>query len=123
MRTGEKIRFAKTLRREMTAAERLLWYRLRDRRLLGCKFRRQYPVGPYVADFACLERALIVELDGSQHLDASSDAAREAFLHRKGFQLLRFWNNEVLVRTDAVCDAIAQRLCVARFSLPPSGVR
>ncbi len=123
MRTGEKIRFAKTSRREMTAAEHLLWYRLRDRRLLGCKFRRQYPVGPYVADFACLERALIVELDGSQHLDASSDAAREAFLHRKGFQLLRFWNNEVLVRTDAVCDAIAQRLCVARFSLPPSGVR
>ncbi|MGS0540208.1 endonuclease domain-containing protein [Xanthomonas oryzae pv. oryzicola] len=123
MRTGEKIRFAKTLRREMTAAERLLWCRLRDRRLLGFKFRRQCPVGPYVADFACLERALIVELDGSQHLDASSDAARETFLHRKGLQLLRFWNNEVLVRTDAVCDAIAQRLCVARFSLPPSGVR
>ncbi|KKY12858.1 hypothetical protein ST27_22510 [Xanthomonas phaseoli pv. phaseoli] len=70
-----------------------------------------------------MERALIVELDGSQHLDASCDAAREAFLHRKGFQLLRFWNNEVLVRTDAVCDAIARRLCVARFSLPPSGVR
>ncbi|WOB25421.1 MULTISPECIES: DUF559 domain-containing protein [Xanthomonas] len=123
MRAGEKIRFAKTLRRQMTAAERLLWYRLRDRRLLGFKFRRQCPVGPYIADFACLDWALIVELDGSQHLNACSDAIRDAFLQREGFQLLRFWNNAVLARTDAVCDAIAQRLCVARSSLPPSGVR
>lgn len=107
----------------MTAAERLLWYHLRDRRLLGCKFRRQCPIGPYIADFACLDCALIIELEGSQHLDASSDAVREAFLHREGFQLLRFWNNEVLVRTNDVCEAIAQRLCVARSSLPPSGIR
>ncbi|MBB5866272.1 DUF559 domain-containing protein [Xanthomonas sp. 3058] len=123
MRAGEKIRCAKALRREMTAAERLLWYHLRDRRLLGCKFRRQCPIGPYIADFACLDCALIIELEGSQHLDASSDAVREAFLHREGFQLLRFWNNEVLVRTNDVCEAIAQRLCVARSSLPPSGIR
>ncbi|KQR13293.1 MULTISPECIES: endonuclease domain-containing protein [Xanthomonas] len=123
MRAGEKIRFAKILRREMTNAERALWYRLRDRRLLGFKFRRQCPVGPYIADFACLDCALIIELDGSQHLNACSDAVRDAFLQREGFQLLRFWNNAVLARTDDVCNAIAQGLCVARSSFPPSGIR
>ncbi|MCS3745640.1 DUF559 domain-containing protein [Xanthomonas sp. 3793] len=123
MRHAAKTGFAKHLRREMTAAEHALWYRLRDRRLLGFKFRRQFPIGPYIVDFVCLAQALIVEIDGSQHLLPRADAARDVFLHRRGFQLLRFWNNEVLVRTDAVCDAIAQRLGVARFSLPPSGVR
>ncbi|PPT94879.1 endonuclease domain-containing protein [Xanthomonas arboricola] len=123
MRARAKIQFARTLRREMTAAERLLWYRLRDRRLLGFKFRRQCPVGPYIADFACLECALIVELDGSQHLNACSDAPRSTFLQREGFQLLRFWNNEVLMRTNDVCHVIAQALCVARSSSPLSDVR
>ncbi|KAB7762375.1 endonuclease domain-containing protein [Xanthomonas maliensis] len=121
MRRSAKLQFARMLRREMTAAERVLWQRLRDRRLLGFKFRRQCPIGPYIADFACLSSALVVELDGSQHLDTQSDSAREAFLRAQGFALLRFWNNAVLARTDEVCDVIARSLSVASSSFPPSG--
>jgi len=120
MRHGCKTGQAKALRRRMTDAERLLWFRLRDRRLLGCKFRRQWPIGPYVVDFACVEHALAIEIDGSQHLDSASDKARDACLRGKGYSVLRFWNNEVLAGLDAVCETIAQRLAAdRRFLLPP----
>jgi very-short-patch-repair endonuclease len=105
MRDGSKQEFARRLRRTMTDAERRLWYHLRDRRLVGRKFRRQVPIGPYVADFACLEAMLVVEVDGGQHADGA-DAARDAFLRCHGFAVLRFWNNDVLTRTQAVLATI-----------------
>jgi len=109
MREGCKTGFARQLRRNMTDAERRLWYQLRDRRLLGWKFRRQAPIGPYIADFACVEAGLVVEVDGGQH-DPAMDAGRTRFLEARGFTTLRFWNNDVLTRTDAVLEAICAAL-------------
>ncbi|WP_416236138.1 endonuclease domain-containing protein [Pseudomonas citronellolis] len=98
--------FARELRRRQTDAERLLWSRLRDRRLLGWKFRRQVPLGPYVVDFYCHERQLVVELDGGQHLGNAADVDRDAWLRGQGLRVLRFWNHDVLVRTEGVLEAI-----------------
>jgi len=99
---------AKTLRHNQTDAERKLWTRLRAAQL-GVKFRRQHPVASYYADFCCVEHALIVELDGGQH-DEPSDAKRTADLEQAGFRVLRFWNDEVLVRTDDVLEEIVRVL-------------
>ena len=109
MRAGQKIGFARRLRGAMTDAEREIWHHLRNRALMGCKFRRQHPVGPYIVDFACLERRLVVELDGGQHQEAS-DAARTRLLSGHGFRVLRFWNNDVFERQDAVLAAIFDAL-------------
>lgn len=98
--------FARGLRRRQTDAERLLWSRLRDRRLLGWKFRRQVPLGPYVVDFYCHERQLVVELDGGKHLGSAADVERDAWLRGQGLRVLRFWNHDVLVRTEGVLEAI-----------------
>ncbi|MCD9027027.1 DUF559 domain-containing protein [Luteimonas sp. BDR2-5] len=105
MRDRAKLQFARSLRREMTDAERLLWYHLRNRQLMGVKFRRQHPVGPFVVDFLSLEARLVVEVDGSQH-SAGVDAGRTRFLERRGFRMLRLWNHDVLVRTEQVLEAI-----------------
>ncbi|MDG4884336.1 endonuclease domain-containing protein [Mesorhizobium sp. WSM4884] len=104
--TKAKRSFARTLRREMTESEHKLWQELRDRRLDGIKFRRQTPIGKYVADFVCLEARLIVEIDGSQHADSASDEIRGAELKARGFRVLRFWNDDVLKDLDGVCDTI-----------------
>ncbi|HET7370526.1 MAG TPA: endonuclease domain-containing protein [Gammaproteobacteria bacterium] len=96
---------ARDLRQQSTDAERRLWYHLRAGRLNGYKFRRQHPVPPYVADFYCDAAKLVVELDGSQHDDAS-DAVRTRHIERQGLKVLRFWDNEVLAQTDIVLDAI-----------------
>lgn len=88
-----------------TDAERKLWQYLRAGRFDGLKFRRQHPVPPYIADFCCIERKLVIELDGSQH-SPSIDAARTAYLHSQGFHVLRFWDNDVLLKTDSVLEAI-----------------
>ncbi len=97
---------ARSLRRDMTDVEHRLWHRLRDRRLGGHKFVRQMPVGPFFADFASRDARLIVELDGSQHADSSSDERRDRFLLEQGFRVLRFWNQEVSGNLDAVCETI-----------------
>ena len=86
--------------------ERKLWYKLWDRRLAGHKFVRQCPVGPYFADFACREAKLVVELDGSQHVDSVRDEKRDRFLVSEGYRVLRFWNMEVIETMDAVCETI-----------------
>lgn len=112
MRKGNKTGTAKALRLRLTDAERRLWYHLRDRRLLGGKFRRQHPIGPYVVDFVCLEQKLIIELDGSQHASDPDDPVREAFLRRSGYRVLRFWNNEALKHTAAVCESILREMSV-----------
>jgi len=102
---------ARSLRTTPTDAEALLWYHLRDRRLADQKFRRQRAVGPYFADFACLEAKLIIELDGGQHVDAATyDGNRTRFMEAQGFRVLRFWNNEVLMQTDSVLEQILQAL-------------
>jgi len=102
---------ARSLREAPTDAESLLWYHLRDRRLANYKFRRQRSIGPYFADFACLEAKLVVELDGGQHVVAASyDENRTRFIEAQGYRVLRFWNNEVLTQTDAVRERILQAL-------------
>ena len=102
---------ARSLRKDATDAESLLWFHLRDRRLGNHKFRRQRPIGPYFADFACLEAKLIVELDGGQHVEAVDyDETRTGFMVAQGFRVLRFWNNEVLAQTSAVLERILQVL-------------
>ena len=102
---------AKILRQNMTEAERRLWHHLRDRRLQGYKFRRQQPIGRYIADFVCLCPKLIVEADGSQHMEQTEyDAERSAYLLQQGFTVLRFWNNEILQQTDAVLALVLAKL-------------
>jgi len=101
-----KRQFARRLRRDMTEAEDRLWRELRSRRLDRIKFRRQVPIGPYIADFACLDARLIIEIDGSQHAESRHDAVRDTELKRRGFRVLRFWNDDVLKDINGVCDTI-----------------
>ena len=121
MREGQKRDRARQLRHDMTLAERRLWNILRLRRLDGFRFRRQLPIGPFIVDFACLGARLVIEIDGGQHMDAAGDHARDAFLQRQGFQVLRFWNNEVMADLEGVHALIVQRLAETRPppSLPP----
>ena len=98
--------FTKSLRQNMTDAEQLLWRHLRAHRMDGQKFRRQQPLGPYIVDFVHFGLRLIVEADGGQHVDSEHDATRDAWLRSQGFTLLRFWNNDILQRTDVVLGAI-----------------
>lgn len=93
-----------------TDAEARLWSLLRSRGLAGHKFVRQLPIGPYFADFACRELALIVEVDGGQHADSQRDETRTRFLNAEGYSVLRFWNNEVLENPEGVYTAIALTL-------------
>ena len=96
---------ARSLRRAMTDAEHKLWRLLRASRFAGIKFRRQHPIPPYIADFCCITAALVIELDGSQH-DEASDRTRTGFLERQGYRVLRFWDHDVLLHTEAVADVI-----------------
>jgi len=102
--------FAKLLRRQMTDAEHRLWKHLRAHRLYGEKFRRQQPIGPYIVDFVHFGARLIVEADGGQHAGSPADKAREAWLIAQDFSVLRFWNDEILLHTDAVLESIWQAL-------------
>ncbi|MBI3898163.1 MAG: endonuclease domain-containing protein [Gammaproteobacteria bacterium] len=98
---------AKKLRCDQTDAEQRLWYHLRAHRFLGLKFKRQKPIGGYIVDFVCHEHQLIIEVDGGQHQEnAESDRRRDASLHLQGYRVLRFWNHDVLQRTEAVLEAI-----------------
>jgi len=101
---------ARKLRREATDAERRLWSAVRDRRLNGYRFRRQYPIGPFIVDFACTKERLIVEADGGQHSDSKTDDARTAWLESRGWRVVRFWNNEILQNPEGVIDAILREL-------------
>lgn len=103
---------ARNLRKHQTDAEKLLWSRLRNRQMEGCKFRRQQVSGPYIADFLCLEPKLIVELDGGQHLEQKEqDEQRTSYLQYLGYQVLRFWNNDVLQNLDGVLESIRNAIC------------
>jgi very-short-patch-repair endonuclease len=100
---------ARKLRRSSTDAEQRLWYYLRDRRFEGAKFVRQFPIGAYVADFACRAAHLVVELDGGQH-SVASDSERTLVIERFGYRVIRFWNNDVLQNTEGVLQTIRNEL-------------
>jgi very-short-patch-repair endonuclease len=108
---------ARTLRRQATDAEALLWRHLRARRLDGLKFRRQHAIGPFIADLVCDECKLIVEADGGQHQEqAAADERRTAWLEARGYQVLRFWNNDILMNPAGVLEEI-HRVALGRIAL------
>ena len=122
--TNEKIisnKLQRKLRNAPTDAEHRLWQHLRNRQLEGCKFRRQHPFADYILDFACLERKLVIELDGGQHADdVVYDAKRTALLEKSGFCVLRFWNNEVFENIEGVAEVILQVLKQRATPSPPN---
>ena len=102
---------ARRMRHEPTDAERKFWRTVRSRAFGGYKFKRQYSVGTYIVDFVCLERSLIIELDGGQHADRRAyDAKRTAYLENLGFQVLRYWNTDVLKHPNTVFEDLARAL-------------
>lgn len=111
--TKELISFAKNLRKRSTDAERFLWSRLRSKRFDGLKFRRQHPIGKYITDFVCLEKKLIIELDGGQHSlpdNILKDRQRDTWFEEEGYVVVHFWDNEVLMNTNGVLEAIREKL-------------
>jgi very-short-patch-repair endonuclease len=99
---AEMLRRARAMRREPTDAERVMWRMLRARGFDGLKFRRQVPLGVYIADFACFDPRVIIECDGGQHADCRYDEARDAWFRAQGFRVMRFWNNHVLYEPEGV---------------------
>ncbi len=98
---------ARELRKNMTDAERRLWHHLRHRQIGHNRFRRQAPIGPYIVDFVCFERRLVIELDGGQHAaHVEEDLRRTNWLNSEGFRVIRFWNHQLFEEKDAVLDAI-----------------
>jgi very-short-patch-repair endonuclease len=122
--------FAKKLRTDATDAERALWRLLRSRRLAHFKFRRQVPIGPWIVDFVCFKQRLIVEADGSQHAGSEHDQMRDRDLSERGFRVLRFWNNDILLQSQSVVEVIAgtaapspSPVCAPDGAHPPSPTR
>ena len=110
---------SRALRKRMTDAERLLWRHLRNRELGGWKFRRQYPVTPHIVDFICVDKNIVIEVDGGQHAEnEDSDLQRSAFLNKMGYRVFRFWNNQVLQETEAVLEAIFAILADGKQNSP-----
>ncbi len=99
------------LRKQTTPAEKKLWAYLRLMREDGVRFRRQHAIGPYIADFCCVKKKLIIEVDGSQHLEqVAYDEARTQYLESLGYKVIRFWNHEVMKDMDGVIRAILNAL-------------
>jgi very-short-patch-repair endonuclease len=99
------------LRESQTDAERRLWYRLRNRNFENHKFRRQHILRGYIVDFVCLEKKLVIELDGGQHAERTEyDSARTLKLEADGFQVMRFWNNEIFNNLDGILETIYKAL-------------
>jgi len=119
--TGKRIRnFAKAMRRAPTDAEAAMWHLLRDRRLSQFKFRRQVPFQNYILDFVCFEQRLVIEIDGSQHADASGDQIRDEALAQEGFRVARYWNNDLLQQRTAVLEDILAKLSERRETPHPA---
>jgi very-short-patch-repair endonuclease len=111
MRNGQKTAAARRLRANPTEAEKRLWRKLRMQQIRNARFRRQVPVGPFVVDFACIDRRLVIELDGGQHgLQIEADKRRTAWFSGRSWLVLRFWNNEVFKNMDGILDRIASAL-------------
>ena len=111
---------ARRLRLNSTNAELRLWNRLRSRAIDGCKFVRQEPIGPYVVDFVCRERRLIIEVDGGQHADSEQDHVRDRWLKDRNYRVRRFWNNDVIGNTNGVLELIAIALQAESPPHPPA---
>ncbi|HYD96763.1 MAG TPA: endonuclease domain-containing protein [Noviherbaspirillum sp.] len=108
---------ARALRSDLTIAEYKLWQALRGKQVGACRFRRQHPIGRYIADFACINKMLVIELDGGQHQEQTEyDNRRTAALQQQGWRVLRFWNNDVLENFEGVLAVVADALAV----VPPS---
>jgi very-short-patch-repair endonuclease len=102
--------FAKSMRRDSTKAENMLWQALRGRRMEGHKFKRQVPLGPYIVDFVCFESKLVVEADGWQHGAAPEDTVRDRYFEAQGYTVLRLWNEEIVRDTEGVIMRIRREL-------------
>jgi very-short-patch-repair endonuclease len=101
------IKVSRSLRKRQTEAENLLWRHLRKKQLEGLKFRRQHPIGNYIVDFVCLEKQLILEIDGGQHaIEIDKDRDRDQWLMAEGYRILRFWNNEGFENLTSVLETI-----------------
>ena len=119
---------ARDLRRNLTDVEKILWYWLRRKNIHNARFRKQAPLGKYIVDFVCYDPKLIIELDGGQHsLQHSYDKKRDAWLEGEGFEVMRFWNNEVVENVEGVLGAVMERLSALRVpplpNPPPLGGR
>jgi very-short-patch-repair endonuclease len=101
---------AHQLRQNSTDAEKRLWAAFRGRQFEGFKFRRQHPIGFFIADFACIEHKLIIEADGGQHADNDNDIIRTVWLEKQGWRVLRFWNTDILANTSGVLETILKAL-------------
>jgi very-short-patch-repair endonuclease len=98
---------AKELRKRSTDAEKLIWKHLRLKQLEGLKFRRQQPIYTYIVDFVCFDKRIVIEVDGGQHSEEKEkDSERDNYLRKKGFEVLRFWNNEVFTNIEGVLEVI-----------------
>ena len=106
----KKSKIAQKLRNNSTDTEKYLWKYLRGRQLEGFKFRRQHPIGKYIVDFINLERKIIIEVDGGQHLENKKDELRDKWFEEQGYEVLRFWNNEVLTNIEGVLESIRKKL-------------
>jgi adenine-specific DNA-methyltransferase len=112
-KSQEQISFVRELRRKQTDAEKALWIKLRNKQLGGVKFRRQQPIGPYIVDFTSLERKLVIENNGGQHNEEKmreKDEERTRWLKERGYQVLRFWDNEVLMNMKGVLEKTMEAL-------------
>ena len=113
------VTIARNLRNRFTEAEKLLWRYLRGRQLEGLKFRRQQLIGNYIVDFVCFEKGLVIEVDGGQHaIEIEKDSERDKWLKGQKFEVLRFWNNEVLTHIEEVLEVIRER-CLCHPPLAP----
>lgn len=107
--SNKLINLAKTLRKRPTEAEKLLWKHLKLKQMKGLKFRRQQPIDNYIVDFVCLEKRIVIELDGGHHAEQTEmDTKRDLYLKKQGFVILRFWNNDVYQNIEGVLDIIIQ---------------
>jgi very-short-patch-repair endonuclease len=114
---------SRSLRRSLTAAERIIWYAVRAHRLNGASFRRQTPIGPFIVDFVCHDARLIIEIDGGQHFEAQNekrDARRDRFLASKGYRVLRFSNHDVMTNRQGAVEAIDAALAASPSQPTPA---
>jgi very-short-patch-repair endonuclease len=113
MRDPKSISLARNLRRNESDAERKLWSKLRSRQFDNLKFRRQHPIGKYIVDFVSIEKKIVIEIDGSQHMESANiehDAERTKYLEDEGYAVLRFWNNDVLTNIEGVVIRILEQI-------------
>jgi very-short-patch-repair endonuclease len=119
--TSHAATLAKNLRKRSTDAERNLWKYLSSKQMEGLKFRRQEPIGKYIVDFVCYEKAIVVEVDGGQHSEAV-DSDRDIWLRSQGFNVLRFWNHDVLTNIEGVLEMIL-RYCTQKSPSPTPPIK